>query len=100
MLPCFNIRPVLPPNRGTGREKSMDEKNILVVEDERAIREMVVFTLKRAGFSVREAEDASTARHAVADRRPDLVLLDWMLPDLSGLEFARSLRREDATREL
>src|SRR5690349_11900245 len=78
----------------------MDEKNILVVEDERAIREMVVFTLKRAGFSVREAEDASTARHAVADRRPDLVLLDWMLPDLSGLEFARSLRREDATREL
>ena len=36
----------------------------------------------------------------MADRRPDLVLLDWMLPDLSGLEFARSLRREDATREL
>lgn len=78
----------------------MDEKNILVVEDERAIREMVVFTLKRAGFAVREAEDAATARHAVADRRPDLVLLDWMLPDLSGLELARSLRREDATREL
>jgi len=78
----------------------MEEKQILVVEDERAIREMVVFTLKRAGFSVREAEDATTARHAVADRRPDLVLLDWMLPDLSGLEFARSLRREDATREL
>jgi two-component system phosphate regulon response regulator PhoB len=78
----------------------MEEKQILVVEDERAIREMVVFTLKRAGFAVREAEDATTARHAVADRRPDLVLLDWMLPDLSGLEFARSLRREDATREL
>ncbi|HSN19000.1 MAG TPA: phosphate regulon transcriptional regulator PhoB [Gammaproteobacteria bacterium] len=78
----------------------MEEKSILVVEDERAIREMVVFTLKRAGFSVREAEDANAARHAVADRRPDLVLLDWMLPDLSGLELARSLRREDATREL
>ncbi len=78
----------------------MDEKNILVVEDERAIREMVVFTLKRAGFAVREAEDATTARHAMADRRPDLILLDWMLPDLSGLELARSLRREDATREL
>jgi two-component system phosphate regulon response regulator PhoB len=78
----------------------MEEKSILVVEDERAIREMVVFTLKRAGFAVREAEDANAARHAVADRRPDLVLLDWMLPDLSGLELARSLRREDATREL
>lgn len=78
----------------------MEEKQILVVEDERAIREMVVFTLKRAGFAVREAEDATAARHAVADRRPDLVLLDWMLPDLSGLELARALRREDATREL
>ena len=78
----------------------MEEKSILVVEDERAIREMVVFTLKRAGFAVREAEDANAARHAMADRRPDLVLLDWMLPDLSGLELARSLRREDATREL
>jgi len=78
----------------------MDEKSILVVEDERAIREMVAFTLKRAGFAVREAEDAAAARHAMADQRPDLVLLDWMLPDLSGLELARSLRREQATREL
>jgi two-component system, OmpR family, phosphate regulon response regulator PhoB len=78
----------------------MEEKNVLVVEDERAIREMVVFTLKRAGFTVREAEDAAGARHAIADQRPDMVLLDWMLPDLSGLEFARSLRRDQATREL
>lgn len=78
----------------------MEEKSILVVEDERAIREMVAFTLKRAGFSVREAEDAVAARRAIADHRPDLVLLDWMLPDLSGLELARSLRREEATREL
>src|SRR5262249_8277919 len=79
---------------------TMEEKNVLVVEDERAIREMVVFTLKRAGFSVREAEDAATARHAMADQRPDIVLLDWMLPDLSGLELARALRRDQATREL
>ena len=78
----------------------MEEKNVLVVEDERAIREMVVFTLKRAGFTVREAEDAAGARHALADQRPDIVLLDWMLPDLSGLELARSLRRDQATREL
>ena len=78
----------------------MEEKNVLVVEDERAIREMVVFTLKRAGFAVREAEDAAGARHAIADQRPDMVLLDWMLPDLSGLELARSLRRDQATREL
>ena len=78
----------------------MEEKRILVVEDERAIREMVVFTLKRAGFAVTEAEDASAARRALVDHSPDLVLLDWMLPDLSGLELARALRRDQATREL
>ncbi|HEV2332319.1 MAG TPA: phosphate regulon transcriptional regulator PhoB [Gammaproteobacteria bacterium] len=78
----------------------MEEKRILVVEDERAIREMVVFTLKRAGFTVTEAEDASAARRALVDHSPDLVLLDWMLPDLSGLELARALRRDDGTREL
>jgi len=78
----------------------MEEKRILVVEDERAIREMVVFTLKRAGFTVTEAEDASAARRALVDHSPDLVLLDWMLPDLSGLELARALRRDEGTREL
>ena len=78
----------------------MEEKRILVVEDERAIREMVAFTLKRSGFAVREAEDASAARRIIADNRPDLILLDWMLPDLSGLELARALRRDEATREL
>ena len=78
----------------------MEEKCILVVEDERAIREMVAFTLKRSGFAVREAEDASAARRIIADNRPDLILLDWMLPDLSGLELARALRRGETTREL
>ncbi|HSC48058.1 MAG TPA: phosphate regulon transcriptional regulator PhoB [Gammaproteobacteria bacterium] len=78
----------------------MEEKSILVVEDERAIREMVVFTLKRAGFRLKEAEDAASARRAIVDHRPDLILLDWMLPDLSGLELARALRRDEATREL
>ncbi|MFI4921282.1 MAG: phosphate regulon transcriptional regulator PhoB [Gammaproteobacteria bacterium] len=78
----------------------MEEKRILVEEDERAIREMVTFTLKRAGFAVSEAEDASAARRALVDHSPDLVLLDWMLPDLSGLELARALRRDQATKEL
>ncbi len=78
----------------------MEEKRILVVEDERAIREMVVFTLKRAGFAVAEAEDASAARRALVDHSPDMVLLDWMLPDLSGLELARALRRDQATRDI
>ena len=78
----------------------MTEKLILVVEDEAAIREMIAFGLKRAGFRTREAEDCGKARIAIANEIPDLVLLDWMLPDISGIEFARSLRREDESREI
>lgn len=75
-------------------------KRILIVEDEAAIREMVRVALERAGFEVLEAGDVSAGRVQIADQRPDLVLLDWMLPGLSGIEFARTLRREEATREL
>jgi len=78
----------------------MSEKRILVVEDESAIREMVVFSLKRAGFETCEAADSATARRQIADRVPDLILLDWMLPDISGIELARLLKREDPTREI
>lgn len=78
----------------------MSEKQILVVEDEAAIREMVAFSLRRAGFAVSEAGDCAAARHMIADRAPDLILLDWMLPDISGIEFARSLQREEDTREI
>ena len=78
----------------------MADKRILIVEDERPLREMVVFALKRTGYQADEAADCATARTAIADRLPDLLLLDWMLPDMSGLEFARALRRDDATREL
>ncbi len=80
--------------------KNMTSKQILIVEDERAIREMIAFGLKRAGFEVREAEDCRSARAALADRRPDLILIDWMLPDTSGLELTRSLKRERETRDL
>lgn len=78
----------------------MDNKRILIVEDEAPIRQMMRFSLERAGFSVSEAEDAAAARMAVADMAPDLVLLDWMMPGVSGVEFARELRSSDATREL
>ena len=78
----------------------MGSRRILVVEDEAAIRHMIAFNLSRAGFEVVEAEDCRTARSLIADARPDLVLVDWMLPDASGLELTRSLRREDANREL
>jgi two-component system, OmpR family, phosphate regulon response regulator PhoB len=78
----------------------MTTRQILIVEDERPIREMIAFGLRRAGFEVREAEDSRSARAAVADHRPDLLLIDWMLPDTSGLELTRSFKRERETREL
>lgn len=78
----------------------MGDKLILVVEDDDAIREMTTFSLKRAGFDTAEAIDVADARVKVADRPPDLILLDWMLPDLSGVEFARSLRRDDTLKDV
>jgi two-component system phosphate regulon response regulator PhoB len=78
----------------------MSAKRILVVEDERAIREMIAFGLRRAGFEVREAADARSGREEVANERPDLLLVDWMLPDISGLEFTRALKRDRETHEL
>jgi two-component system phosphate regulon response regulator PhoB len=78
----------------------MPPKQILIVEDEQPIREMIAFGLRRAGFTVREAEDCRTARAALVDQRPDLILVDWMLPDNSGLELTRALKRERETRDL
>jgi two-component system phosphate regulon response regulator PhoB len=76
------------------------EQRVLVVEDEAAIRDMVAFALKRAGLQPMLAEDARSAQHLIAERLPDQILLDWMLPGASGLEFARRLRREELTREI
>jgi len=75
-------------------------QRILLVEDDEAIRRMVVFNLSRAGFETMEAGDCQSARIALTDLRPDLILLDWMLPDMSGPEFARALRRDELTRDL
>ena len=72
----------------------MITQKILIVEDEQAIREMTVFHLSRAGYEVFEAEDCREARVLLADNRPDLALIDWMLPDMSGLELTRNLKRD------
>ena len=78
----------------------MADKHVLIVEDEVPLREMLSFGLQRAGFRVTESGSCAAARAVIADRHPDLLLLDWMLPDMSGLEFARALRRDEATRDL
>jgi two-component system phosphate regulon response regulator PhoB len=64
---------------------------ILVVDDDPAIREMLLLALGGAGFTVQEAGNTTAARHAIEAAPPDLILLDWMLPGQSGYEFARTL---------
>jgi two-component system, OmpR family, phosphate regulon response regulator PhoB len=78
----------------------MTAKHVLIVEDEKPIRDMIAFGLRRAGFEVSEAEDCRAARIRLADRLPDLLLVDWMLPDMSGLELTRLVKKEAATREV
>ncbi len=78
----------------------MRDQHILIVEDEQAIREMTAFGLRRAGFEVAQAEDCRGARSMIADRQPDLILLDWMLPEMSGLKFVRSLKRDSKTSDI
>jgi two-component system phosphate regulon response regulator PhoB len=77
----------------------MSVKTVLLVEDEPAIRAMVSMALQKADFNVREAGDAHQAEKALADGLPDVILLDWMLPGISGIELARRLRRDEYTRE-
>ena len=71
----------------------MATRNILVVEDEKPIRDMVVFGLRRGGFKVTQAANSREAYLRLDESAPDLMLVDWMLPDCSGLELTRSLKR-------
>jgi two-component system phosphate regulon response regulator PhoB len=75
-------------------------KRILIVEDEPAIRDMVAFALKKAEYEPIHAGNALEAQAAIAERIPDLILLDWMLPGTSGLELARRWRKDSLTREI
>ena len=73
---------------------------ILVVEDEDAIREMLMVVLEQAGFNVHAVATAEEGQHFLNDTLPDLILLDWMLPNISGIEWARRLRKEPIYQEL
>jgi two-component system phosphate regulon response regulator PhoB len=72
----------------------MNNTNILVVEDEESIREMLVMVLERAEFSVRAVPDTTEGQKSLDDGAPDLILLDWTLPGLSGVEWARRLKKD------
>ena len=70
---------------------------ILIVDDEQSIREMVTIALEAAGYNCLQAENARTAHALILDESPSLVLLDWMMPETSGLELLRRLRRDPLT---
>lgn len=72
---------------------------ILVVEDETALVTMLRYNLEKEGYKVVDVGDGEEALTFVAERKPDLIILDWMLPSLSGIEVCRQLRRKPATRE-
>jgi two-component system, OmpR family, phosphate regulon response regulator PhoB len=76
------------------------QKHILIVEDEAAIREMIALALSRSGMRAEHAPDVRAAQEAIARKVPDLILLDWMLPGVSGIDYARRLRRDELTREV
>ena len=75
-------------------------RRVLIVDDEPAVREMLTVALEMAGFEVREADSAQTALSEVTARIPDLMLVDWMMPNVSGLELCRRLRRNQDTADI
>jgi two-component system phosphate regulon response regulator PhoB len=75
----------------------MPDKTILIVDDESSIRDMLRVALEMADYNCLEAGDAQQAHSLIVDQKPDLILLDWMLPGTSGIELARRLKRDDVT---
>ena len=78
----------------------MAKPTILIVEDEAPLLTLLRYNLEKQGFRVEEATDGQEALLRVSENKPDLVLLDWMLPTLSGIEVCRQIRRRPATRDL
>lgn len=74
--------------------------SVLIVDDESAIREMVRFALHRADMTVQGVADAREALAAISSSKPDIILMDWMMPGISGLELTRRLRRESLTADI
>lgn len=78
----------------------MSANTILLVEDENEIRDMLRFALERADYEVREAATAEDAFHKLDGPLPDLLLIDWMLPGMSGVDLVRRLRNDELTQNL
>ena len=76
------------------------QPNVLIVEDEPPLVELLSYNLEKAGFQIHIARDGEEALLAVEERKPDLILLDWMLPYVSGIEICRRIRRNPETRNV
>ncbi len=77
----------------------MIDKTILVVDDEDSIREMITTSLEIAGYNVLQAENAKSAHIIILEKKPNLILLDWMMPETSGIELMRRLKRDEITKK-
>ncbi len=78
----------------------MPKKSVLIVDDEQSIRNMLRYALQIAGFEVVEAEDTSSAKKQIHLSTPNIILLDWMLPGMSGIDFAKALKSDKATSDI
>ena len=78
----------------------MTGRTILIVDDEAPIREMIAVALEMAGYECLEAGNSQEALAIIVDRKPDLLLLDWMLPGSTGIELARRLKRDELTADI
>ncbi len=78
----------------------MSGRKILIVDDESAIRDMLRVALEMAEYQCLEAGNAQDAHALIVDEKPDLILLDWMMPGTSGIELARRLKRDEVTADI
>jgi two-component system, OmpR family, phosphate regulon response regulator PhoB len=78
----------------------MAERTILIVDDEPAIRDMLRVALEMADYNCLEASNAQDAHAIIVDHKPDLILLDWMMPGTSGIELTRRLKRDEVTSDI
>jgi two-component system, OmpR family, phosphate regulon response regulator PhoB len=90
----------LEASRNAGARAGAVRPSVLVVEDEASVLELIRYNLEKEGYDVRTALDGEEALLTIDERQPDILLLDWMLPRLAGIEVCRRLRSKPATRNL
>ena len=79
---------------------SKNQPAVLVVDDEAAIRDMIRFALEQADMVVQSASNAHEALLSISEKRPDIILLDWMMPGVSGIELTRRLRKDSYSKDI